>query len=104
MLMRFVGLMTIVGALPVDAGEAPTPSGDAIELRHCEIEYKRSSLVGVAHMGTTSTTILQDCLVRRGDRVKGGQVLGRVMDRDVRAEFDLRAAQAENDIDVRVSE
>jgi RND family efflux transporter MFP subunit len=61
-------------------------------------------MVGVAHMGTTSTTILQDCFVRQGDRVEAGQVLGRVMDRDIRAELELRKAEAENNIEVRVSE
>jgi RND family efflux transporter MFP subunit len=75
-----------------------------IVLRRCEFEFKRSSLVGVAHMGATSMTILQDCLVRPGDRVKAGQVLGRVMDREIRAELELRTAEAENDIDGRVNE
>ena len=32
-------------------------------------DFKRSSMVGVAHMGTTTTSILQDCLVRPGDRI-----------------------------------
>jgi RND family efflux transporter MFP subunit len=90
--------------LSARADELPRPSGDVIVLQHCELDYKRSSSVGVAHMGTTTTTILQDCLVRLGDRVKAGQVLGRVMDREIRAELDLRTAEAENDVDVRVNE
>ncbi len=86
------------------AGEAAPSSSQSIVLRRCEVEYKRSSLIGVAHMGTTTTSVLQDCLVRRGDRVKAGQVLGRIMDRDVRAELDLRTAEAQNLLEVRINE
>lgn len=99
-----LGLGLGLYGVAVAAGDEPPPSVDVVRLKHCEIAYKRSSMVGVAHMGTSATTILQDCYVRPGDRVEAGQVLGRVMDRDVRAELELRTAEAENDINVRVNE
>jgi RND family efflux transporter MFP subunit len=88
------------------AGEpaAAAPAGRRVVLHRCEVEYKRSSLVGVAHMGTSSTSVLQECLVRLGDRVKAGQVLGRIMDRDVRAELEIRTAEAENLLALQISE
>ena len=103
-LMLVAGVLAALRIGPVLAGEAAPPSSQSIVLRRCEIEYKRSSLIGVAHMGTTTTSILQDCLVRRGDRVKAGQVLGRVMDRDIRAELDLRTAEADNLLAVHINQ
>jgi RND family efflux transporter MFP subunit len=93
-----------LAAVPVVAGELPAPSVDVIELRHCEVNYRRSSLVGVAHMGTSMTSVLQDCFVKLGDRVKAGQILGRIADREIKVELDLRAAEAENLLDLRISE
>jgi len=75
-----------------------------VVLRRCEVNYKRSSLVGTALMGMTSATILQDCSVRLGDRVKAGQVLGRIMDRDIQVELEIRTAEAQNLLDVRINE
>jgi RND family efflux transporter MFP subunit len=93
-------VQTVFGA----AGAASLAAEEIVVLRHCEIEFKRSSLVGVAHMGTSMTTVVQDCFVRLGDRVKAGQVLGRIMDRDIQAELAFRTAESENNIDIRVSE
>ena len=103
-LMLVAGVLAGLRIGPVLAGEAAPSSSQSIVLQRCEIEYKRSSLIGVAHMGTTTTTILQDCLVRRGDRVKAGQVLGRVMDVEIRAELELRTAEAQNLLEVRINE
>ncbi|MBV8076684.1 MAG: efflux RND transporter periplasmic adaptor subunit, partial [Planctomycetaceae bacterium] len=73
------------------AGEgAPAPPG-VIPLRKCTIEYARSTLVGSNQAG-----LIQECLVRPGDRVKGGQVLGRLFNRDVLAELEFRTAALEN--------
>jgi multidrug efflux pump subunit AcrA (membrane-fusion protein) len=93
-----------LAAVRVVAGEVPPPSGDVIVLRRCEVNYRRSSHVGVAHMGTSMTSVLQDCLVQLGDRVKAGQVLGRIADREIKVELDLRTAEAENLIDLHISE
>jgi RND family efflux transporter MFP subunit len=93
-----------MAAVPVVAGEPTAPSGEVIVLRRCEVNYRRNSNIGVAHMGTTMTSVLQDCLVQLGDRVKAGQVLGRIADREIKVELDLRTAEAENLLDLRISE
>jgi multidrug efflux pump subunit AcrA (membrane-fusion protein) len=43
-------------------------------------------------------------LVKPGDRVKAGQVLGRLFDAELRAELELRRAEADNDTDIRLGE
>ena len=85
------------------AADSLAPRGEVIVLKRCEVEYVRSSQVGVASMGSAST-ILQDCFVRQGDRVQAGQVLGRIRDQELRVELELRTLEAENDIEVRLSE
>src|SRR5262249_24700021 len=100
-----LGVMLVnLCAIDAQAGEAFVSSPDNVVIRHCELEYRRSSVIGVAHMGTTTTTILQDCYVRLGDRVKAGQGLGRVMDGDIRAELEIRKAQALDDIEIRLNQ
>ncbi|HEX8201043.1 MAG TPA: HlyD family efflux transporter periplasmic adaptor subunit [Isosphaeraceae bacterium] len=76
---------------------APAPGG--IVLRRCTLEYERASSVGTALPG-----ILQECLVRPGDRVKAGQVLGRLQDQEARAELELRTAEAESDVGIRLGQ
>jgi RND family efflux transporter MFP subunit len=72
------------------AGEgAPAPPG-VIPLRRCTIEYSRSTLVGSNQYG-----LIRECLVRPGDRVKGGQVLGRLFDQDALAELESRTVALE---------
>src|SRR5262249_51209871 len=56
-------------------------SGEAILLRHCLAEYRHATLLGAPAAG-----VIQDCLVDLGDRVKEGQVLGRIQDLEQRAE------------------
>ena len=103
LMLVVMGLASLMASSAGRASHAAA-SGDVVVLQHCEIDYKRSSLVGVAHMGTSPTTVLQDCLVRLGDRVKAGQVLGRIMDRDIKVELELRTAEAENLLEIRMSE
>jgi multidrug efflux pump subunit AcrA (membrane-fusion protein) len=98
----------IVLCTSVRPGRADEPGpardgGPLIALRRCEVDYVRSSQVGVGAMGA-SGTILQECLVKEGDRVKAGQVLGRVMDRELRAELEVRRIEAESDIEVQLCE
>jgi RND family efflux transporter MFP subunit len=102
---RLIGVLLVLGLAgpPGRAADPPHPASDVIVLKRCEVEYARSSQVGVASM-LASATILQDCHVQEGDRVKAGQVLGRVMDQELRAELELRKAEAESDIEIRLSE
>jgi HlyD family secretion protein len=72
------------------ADETTSPSA-VILLQKCTIEYSRSTLVGSNQAG-----LLQECLVRPGDRVKGGQVLGRLFNKDVLAELESRTVALEN--------
>ena len=56
------------------------------------------------HSGTGMALPLQDSLVRLGDHVNAGQVIGRIFDRDLRVQGALRKAESESDIDVRLAE
>ena len=69
---------------------APSPPA-VIPLQKCTIEYSRSTLVGSNQAG-----LLQECLVRPGERVKGGQVLGRLFNKDVLAELESRTVALES--------
>jgi RND family efflux transporter MFP subunit len=68
-------------------------------LNRCSIDYKRDSLLGCSTNG-----VLQDCLVKLGASVKGGQILGRLQDIDLQVEVELDKAQAESTIAIRMSE
>jgi membrane fusion protein (multidrug efflux system) len=85
-----------VGQRAALADESATPP-DRIVVRRCVTAYQRSSLLGAATHG-----ILQDCLVRQGDHVKANQVLGRLFDKDVRADADLFKAKCESDLAIRL--
>jgi len=93
-------LSQLIPAWSVFADDHPPDSGTAvIVLRHCIIEYEQTS-----QLGPTIRGVIQDCLVRRGERVKAGQVIGRLWDQDVRAEMELNAVEAESEISIKVSE
>jgi cobalt-zinc-cadmium efflux system membrane fusion protein len=81
------------GAEP--SARAPGP----IVLSRCTLEFEKTTLLGASQTGVVS-----EMLVRPGDRVKGGQVLGRLFDSELRAELELRRAEAENDTDIRLGE
>jgi RND family efflux transporter MFP subunit len=86
-----------IAAPPKDEGR------DVLVLHHCDVEYEQSTVVS-GHSGTGTGLPLQDCLVRLGDRVKAGQVIGRLVDRELRVQLALRRAEAESDIEVRLAE
>jgi RND family efflux transporter MFP subunit len=96
-----VGMVCLLGA--PDQGGEQAPLGkvatEPIVLRRCTTDYLRSTLLGAPLPG-----ILQDCLVQPGDRVKAGQILGRIQDQEVRAEIELRREQAESDVEIRMNE
>src|SRR5512135_758858 len=80
----------LVGMQAIAEEGAPAPP-EVIPLQKCTIEYSRSTPVGSNQMG-----LIQECLVRPGDRVKGGQVLGRLFNKDVLAELESRTVAIES--------
>jgi multidrug efflux pump subunit AcrA (membrane-fusion protein) len=80
----------LISVWAVAGDRAPAPPA-VILLQKCTIEYSRSTLVGSNQAG-----LLQECLVRPGDHVKGGQVLGRLFNQDVLAELESRTVAFEN--------
>jgi RND family efflux transporter MFP subunit len=78
--------------------ESATPP-DRIVVRRCVTAYQRSSMLGAASNG-----ILQDCFVRQGEHVKANQVLGRLYDKDLRADADLYKAKCDSDLAIRLCE
>ena len=93
-------LSPLAGPVPIAADEGPKPD---VVLSRCSVEYERSTAVGAVALGA-NVSVLQDCLVRQGERVKADQVLGRLQSRDIAVEMGLRKAEAENLIDVRFQE
>jgi len=79
----------LLGAAAI-ADETTSPSA-VILLQKCPIGYDRITPVGSNNMG-----LIQECLVRPGDRVKAGQVLGRLFNKDVLAEMEVRATALES--------
>ncbi len=69
------------------ADETNSPSA-VILLQKCSIEYERATPVG----SNQNMGLIQECLVRPGDRVKAGQVLGRLFNKDALAQTQLHAA------------
>ncbi|MBV8316216.1 MAG: biotin/lipoyl-binding protein, partial [Planctomycetaceae bacterium] len=76
----------------VIAGEGAPAPPEVISLQKCTIDYERSTLVAP----NQNIGRIQECLVRRGDRVKSGQVLGRLFNQDVQAELGSRIAGFES--------
>ena len=97
-----IAFLTLAG-LALGGGETGSSRNSAqaadILLKHCTLEYKKTSLLGANQMG-----VLEECGVVPGDKVKAGQVLGHLRDEEFRAELDVRAMQAVSDIAIRVAE
>lgn len=73
---------TLLGA---DKGQL---SKDTILLKRCDISYDRATVLRVFASHGTAVGRLDEVLVKQGDRVKAGQVLGRLFQQDVVAERD----------------
>ena len=84
-------LVPVILGVSAIADETPSPTA-VILLQKCSIEYDRATPVGVNY----NVGLIQECLVRPGDRVKAGQVLGRLFNKDVLAEMELRATALES--------
>jgi HlyD family secretion protein len=88
-----IGLIAsaLIGVRALAADGAPSPP-KVIPLQKCTIDYERSTLVGPNQgMG-----LIQECLIRPGDRVKAGQVLGRLFNKDILAELESRTVALES--------
>src|SRR5208337_4390857 len=72
--------------------DEPEHQSDVVLLQKCSIEYDRATPVGANY----NVGLIQECLVRPGDRVKAGQVLGRLFNKDVLAEIEVRATALES--------
>jgi RND family efflux transporter MFP subunit len=107
--LLFVSLpVTAIFLVMVDATVLADPPvrenhRDVVVLHHCDLDYEQSTLIS-GHSGTGFALPLQDSLVRLGDHVKAGQVIGRVFDRDLRVQVALRKAESDSDIEVRLAE
>jgi multidrug efflux pump subunit AcrA (membrane-fusion protein) len=84
------------------AGDGPPPSR-VVVLKNCEVEYDRVTTIG-AFVLVQAGGRVQDMYVRPGDRVKAGQVLGRLHDRDAVVELQRYKHEAEDDVDIRLGE
>ncbi len=81
------------------ADDLPPQSSGAVILRQCLVDYER-----IATLGTNQAGILQKSEVKLGDRVRAGQVIGRMQDDDLRADLEYKDAVAANDVEVRMDE
>ena len=77
----------------------PVTPSEAIVVRRCEVDFEHSAMLGPGVAG-----IVAEVRVKVGDSVKAGQVLGRLQDGDIRADLDIRAAEAESDLGIRLCE
>jgi RND family efflux transporter MFP subunit len=84
------------------AGDQPSP-GKVVVLKNCEVEYDRVTTIG-AFVLVQAGGRVQDMYVRPGDRVKAGQVLGRLHDRDAVVELERYRFEAQDDVDIRLGE
>jgi len=87
-----------IGSSAMAAGPSD-PSNESIVLRMSEVDFERTALLGTSVIG-----VIGEIHVKPGDLVTAGQLLGRLRDDDVRAELDLRAAEAQSEIGVRMTE
>ena len=83
--------MPVILGVSAIADETTSPTA-VILLQKCSIEYDRATPVGANY----NVGLIQECLVRPGDRVKAGQVLGRLFNKDVLAEMEVRATALES--------
>jgi multidrug efflux system membrane fusion protein len=82
----------------VTAGE-PRGRVNAIVLRRCNLEYSKNTIIGSGLAGA-----IRELNVKLGDRVKAGQVLGRIRDEDLQAELEVLKAEARNTLPIQISE
>ncbi len=94
-----LALVLALGSSPATAAGPSDPTNELIVVRMCEVDFERAALLGVS-----TTGVMGQIHVKVGDLVEAGQVLGRLQDYDVRAELELRSAEAESEIGLRLGE
>jgi RND family efflux transporter MFP subunit len=102
MFRKVVVSLFVMSLSTLTVSPAPEPacsSAEVVLLRRCEAEYRHATQLGAPAPG-----ILQDCLVELGDKVKAGQVLGRLQDKEQRAEMERAKFEAESVASVRTAE
>jgi RND family efflux transporter MFP subunit len=77
----------------------PRSSAEVVLLRRCKVEYRHATELDAPAQG-----IFQDCLVELGEKVKAGQVLGRLQDKEQRATMERSKFEAESLASVRTAE
>jgi|GEM_PF-1817649 len=75
-----------------------------IVLARCPMEYDRVTTLGAHLTGGGAASKLQELSIRRGDRVKAGQVIGHLYDDELRIEWKRLKAQADSDVGIRLAE
>jgi len=78
--------------------ELPAESEAVVILRHCGMEYDQSTLLSAQF-----ASLLQEKCVELGQRVKAGEVLGRLYDDVARAELDMNSEEANSDAQIQVA-
>ncbi|MHC5538020.1 efflux RND transporter periplasmic adaptor subunit [Singulisphaera rosea] len=95
-----VGVALSMAAEPArDGSDDPTE----LHLTHCQLLYDQTTSLG-AYVSIQSGSRLQDLYVKRGDRVKAGQVVARINDKGLQEEFKEAKLNAANDLEIRSCE
>ncbi len=79
--------------------ETPEPTPSGIMLRRCRIEYEKTAVLSAPEIGT-----IEEIAVRLGDRVKAGQIVGRLQDDDLEAALAKAKIAAADDSGIRLAE
>jgi RND family efflux transporter MFP subunit len=87
---------------PSADGDEP-PKVERIVVEHCSTVYDRTTTLG-AFVLTQSGARVEELRVRPGERVKAGQVLGRLHDADALADLRRLTIESESDIELRLAE
>ncbi len=88
---QFFGITLVLCATaPLALADGPPPE-KVVLAGDCMLEFGRHSVIGVNIYGT-----IKEINVREGERVRAGQILGRLRDEDLRADYEVANADAEN--------
>jgi RND family efflux transporter MFP subunit len=93
-----VALVALVTGASDPPLESPDTAATLVVLKGCEVDFDQ-----MANLGAGVHGVFKESLVRPGDPVRAGQVIGRLRDQDVRAELDLKDAVSRSDIEIRLS-